>query len=107
MAEPFVRQVETKAGDRILDFFPSWRLPKLDAVAFTVNDPREVSKTFIVAALRDDLHAVGGELFEQPVKIVDTKINHRLLRSRTEVRCVRVKGGPNGTCVRIRVVGPV
>src|SRR5579862_7343779 len=98
---------QTPDKELALALAPSRRFPQFDAVAFAVDDPREMSSSFVAGAFRIDLHPVCGELDKQRVEVVHAEVNHRLLRHRTEVGRVGVEGTPNGTCILVRVIGPI
>jgi hypothetical protein len=55
-------------------------LPEFDAVAFGVGDPGEAA-VFGVLAVGVDGDVSGGELGEEGVEVVDTVVDHGLLRA--------------------------
>src|SRR5207237_1174577 len=79
--------------------FRGW-LPELDAIAFRIGDPRELS-VVVLFALRIDRHALGCQRLEQRVEIVDAVVEHERLRRRAEVARVAWKDRPDGDAVLV------
>jgi hypothetical protein len=70
-------------------------LPELDAMTLWIHDPGE-APVLIVLTLVGDLDALGAELCEQRVEIIDAVIDHERGLPGTEVRRVVLEKGPHG-----------
>ena len=59
--------------------FLQLRLPQLYSVPFRIDDPGEAA-IFIILLMQINLDTCGFQLAKKPIEIVDSIMNHRMLR---------------------------
>src|SRR5436305_2243136 len=80
--EPLRSNKEVKANQLVLSLF-NRRFPELDAVAFGVHDPAEVTELGLFRLI--DIDTFASKLSEQRIEIMDTVVDHERLFARFEI----------------------
>jgi len=79
------------------------RLPELDAMALRIGDPSEAPVLVLMPLVRD-LYALGTQLREERVEIIEAVVKHERGVARTEVGRVLLEERPHGGADASRIV---